>query len=64
MARVAYAIVKHGSDYQRFFEQRIPRTWKPTGNATFRKDGIGGGSLLDAINATGTFFFEKTLALA
>jgi transposase len=24
MARVAYAIVKHGSDYQRFFEQRIP----------------------------------------
>jgi len=24
MAGVAYAIVKHGSDYQRFFEQRIP----------------------------------------
>lgn len=24
MARVAYALVKHGSDYQRFFEQRIP----------------------------------------
>jgi|SRR5579883_601727 transposase len=24
MARVAYAVVKHGSDYQCFFEQRIP----------------------------------------
>jgi transposase len=24
MARVAYALVKHGSEYQRFFEQRIP----------------------------------------
>jgi hypothetical protein len=24
MARVAYAVVKTGSDYQRFFEQRIP----------------------------------------
>jgi hypothetical protein len=24
MARVAFGIVKHGADYQRFFEQRIP----------------------------------------
>lgn len=24
MARVAYALVKHGSEYQRFFDQRIP----------------------------------------
>jgi hypothetical protein len=24
MARVAYAVVKHGSDYQCFYEQRIP----------------------------------------
>jgi transposase len=24
MARVAYAVVKHGSDYQRFFEHRLP----------------------------------------
>jgi transposase len=24
MARVAYALVKHGSEYQRFFEQRVP----------------------------------------
>ncbi len=24
MARVVYAVIKHGSDYERFFEQRLP----------------------------------------
>jgi transposase len=33
MARVAYAIVKHGSDYQRFFEQRIPSGLIPLARA-------------------------------
>jgi len=52
MARVAYGIVKHGADYQRFFEQRIPSGSIPLARAV---------GVLDLVDNAWTFHWDPTL---